>query len=96
MRRTSSRNILYSLTIVQARVKIVHSQVKRSSPIPTVTSFFRYSLDRLGRLTISSVKMEDDGTWQCENRDTGVTARPIFLLVLGKLTAIQVDGKLSK
>lgn len=45
----------------------------------------RYSRDpRSGRLTISSVKLEDDGTWQCEDRETGVVARAIWLVVLGE------------
>ncbi|XP_054283660.1 protein turtle homolog B-like isoform X2 [Macrosteles quadrilineatus] len=56
----------------------------------------RYSVDpSSGRLTVSSVRLEDDGTWQCEDRDTGVVARPIWLVVLDppRPPYLLIDGR---
>ncbi|XP_046676753.1 hemicentin-2 [Homalodisca vitripennis] len=54
----------------------------------------RYNRDPQGRLTISSVRLEDDGTWQCDDRETGF-ARPIWLVVLEppKAPYLLIDGR---
>lgn len=47
----------------------------------------RYTHDIMsGRLIISSVRLEDDGMWQCEERDSAAGIRPISLIVLGVYT----------
>lgn len=49
---------------------------------------------RLGRLkgdtqlVITSVKLQDDGIWQCQDKDTAgfvTTSKPVWIVVMGKL-----------
>lgn len=47
----------------------------------------RFLVDSLGDLLIDTVRLEDDGRWQCEAEDAQgfvVTAKPIHLTVLGE------------
>uniref|UniRef100_A0A1B6E5Z8 Ig-like domain-containing protein n=1 Tax=Clastoptera arizonana TaxID=38151 RepID=A0A1B6E5Z8_9HEMI len=54
----------------------------------------RYTLDHAGKLTISSVRLEDDGTWLCDDH-LGNTVRPIRLVVLDppKSPYLLIDGR---
>lgn len=47
----------------------------------------RFLVDNAGNLLVDTVRLEDDGRWQCEAEDAQgfvVAARPIHLTVLGK------------
>lgn len=51
----------------------------------------RFLVDSLGDLLIDTVRLEDDGRWQCEAEDAQgfvVTAKPIHLTVLGKFFCV--------
>lgn len=59
----------------------------------------RFLVDSVGDLLIDTVRLEDDGRWQCEAEDAQgfvVTAKPIHLTVLGKFILFHIITLVGK